>query len=82
MTHPASLALMLRQLHLSTMSQFWESMLVKADAQQWNGAQYLAELCELELNERYTKRIARLTKESKLPRVRPWEHSILIILPT
>ncbi len=67
MTHPASLPLMLRQLHLSTMSQFWESMLVKADTQQWNGAKYLAELCELELNERYTKRIARLTKESKLP---------------
>ncbi|MBF0469426.1 MAG: ATP-binding protein [Desulfamplus sp.] len=67
MTHPATLPILLRQLHLSTMGQLWESMLVKADAQQWNGARYLAALCEEELNERHSRKIARFTKESKLP---------------
>ena len=33
----------------------------------WDPAQYLAALCEHELNERYSRRIARFTKESRLP---------------
>jgi len=67
MTHAATLPVLLKQLRLSTMAEFWESTLSKADAEQWNGAQYLATLCEYELQERYSRRIARFTKESKLP---------------
>ncbi|MCP4115766.1 MAG: ATP-binding protein [Desulfobacteraceae bacterium] len=67
MTHTASLPVLLKQLRLSTMAQHWETMLSKADENQWNGAQYLAALCEEELQERYSRRIARFTKESKLP---------------
>lgn len=67
MTHAATLSVLLKQLRLSSMAQLWESMLLEADAQQWNGAQYLAALCEHELQDRYSRRIARFTKESRLP---------------
>ncbi len=67
MTHEATLPVLLKQLRLSTMGQLWKSTLLKADAEQWNGAQYLAALCEYELQERYSRRIARFTKESRLP---------------
>jgi len=67
MTHAASLPVLLKQLRLSTMAELWEPMLSKADAEQWNGAQYLAALCEHEVQERYSRRIARFTKESNLP---------------
>ena len=67
MSHTATLPVLLKQLRLSTMAQEWQSLLMKAQAEQWNGAQYLATLCELELHERYSRRIARFTKESRLP---------------
>ena len=67
MTHIANLPVLLKQLRLSTMAQEWESLLIKAQAEQWSGAQYLATLCEQELHERYSRRIARFTKESRLP---------------
>ncbi len=42
-------------------------MLEQAREKGWNGAEYLAALCELELAERYRRRIARYAKESHLP---------------
>ena len=67
MTHTATLPVLLKQLRLSTMAQEWKPLLIKAQAEQWSGAQYLATLCEQELHERYSRRIARFMKESRLP---------------
>ena len=62
-----TLPVLLRQLRLSTMAQLWEPLLDRAEEEHWNPAKYLAALCEHELNERYSRRIARFTKESRLP---------------
>ena len=67
MTHPATLPVLLKQLRLSTMAQLWESLLLKAQNENWDAAQYLAALCEHELQERHSRRIVRFTKESRLP---------------
>lgn len=67
MTHSATLPILLKQLKLSTMAVFWEEYLDKATNQGWDASQYLAALCEEELNQRESNRIARYFKESKLP---------------
>jgi DNA replication protein DnaC len=67
MTSTETLPVLLRQLRLSTMAQLWEPLLIRAEKERWNPAQYLAVLCEQELNERHSRRIARFTKESCLP---------------
>ncbi|MCB2184764.1 MAG: IS21-like element helper ATPase IstB [Desulfobulbaceae bacterium] len=67
MSHAATLPLLLKQLKLSSMITHWESYLEQAEKRGWNPAQYLAALCEEELNQRYSRRIARYFKESKLP---------------
>jgi len=67
MTSTETLPVLLRQLRLSTIAQLWESLLTRAEDERWNPAQYLAALCEQELNERHSRRIARFTKESCLP---------------
>lgn len=63
----ATLPVLLKQLRLSTMAQIWESFGEKAKAEQWDYSRYLSALCEQEMHERYSRRIARFTKESKLP---------------
>jgi DNA replication protein DnaC len=67
MASSETLPVLLRQLRLSTMAQLWEPLLIRAEEECWNPAQYLAALCEQELNERHSRRIARFTKESCLP---------------
>jgi DNA replication protein DnaC len=67
MTHSATLPILLKQLKLSTMAVFWEEYLDKASHQGWDASQYLAALCEEELNQRESNRIGRYFKESKLP---------------
>ncbi|MCP4001559.1 MAG: hypothetical protein GY727_11675, partial [Gammaproteobacteria bacterium] len=67
MSHCATLPVLLKQLKLSTMAAHWENYLDQAENKGWNPAQYLAALCEEELNQRYSRRIARYLKESKLP---------------
>lgn len=62
-----TLPVLLRQLRLSTMARLWEPLLARAEEEPWDPAQYLAALCEHELNERHSRRIARFTKESRLP---------------
>ena len=39
----------------------------QAENKNWNPGQYLAALCEEEINQRYSRRIGRYLKESKLP---------------
>lgn len=67
MSHCATLPVLLKQLKLSTVASLWEDYLMQAENKGWNPAQYLAALCEEELNQRYSRRIARYFKESKLP---------------
>lgn len=67
MAHQAALPILLRELRLPTMARHWESFLEKAEQERWNPARYLAALCEQEINERYSRRVARFTKESRLP---------------
>lgn len=67
MAHCETLPILLRQLKLSTMANLWETYLDQAGKRGWDPAQYLAALCEEEVNQRYSRRIARNIKESKLP---------------
>ncbi len=67
MIQAATLPVLLKQLRLSTMAQLWEPMLLKAQNEQWDASQYLTALCEQELLDRYSRRIERFTKESRLP---------------
>jgi len=67
MSHAATIPVLLNQLRLSTMARLWETLLEDAEQDNWTPAQYLATLCEHEVNERYSRRIDRYTKESRLP---------------
>ena len=67
MPHTPTLALLLKQLKLTTMGRHWEGLLEQAQHDGWNGAEYLAVLCERELAERHRRRIARQSAESRLP---------------
>ena len=67
MPHTATLPLLLKQLKLTTMGRHWERLLQQAEQEGWNGAEYLTALCEQELAERYSRRIARQATESRLP---------------
>ena len=67
MAHCATLPILLKQLKLSTMASLWETYLEQAGKRGWDPAQYLAALCEEEVNQRYSRRITRNFKESKLP---------------
>ena len=67
MPHTATLPLLLKQLRLASMGRHWESLLQQAEHKGWNAAQYLGALCEQELADRDSRRIARFAKESRLP---------------
>lgn len=67
MSHLSTLPILLKQLKLSSMAALWESYLDQATQKGWNPAQYLAALCEEEINQRYSRRVSRYLKESKLP---------------
>jgi len=67
MVQTATLPLMLKQLRLSSIARHWQAFLDKAERNGWDSAQYLTALCEQELADRYSRRIARYSKESHLP---------------
>lgn len=67
MPQTATLPLQLKQLKLTSMIHNWEALLQQAQQKGWDHAQYLTALCEQELADRYSRRIDRFTKESKLP---------------
>jgi DNA replication protein DnaC len=67
MVQTATLPLMLKQLRLSSIARHWQGFLGKAERNGWDSAQYLSALCEQELADRYSRRIARYSKESHLP---------------
>ena len=67
MVQTATLPLMLKHLRLSSIARHWQGFLDKAERNGWDSAQYLSALCEQELADRYSRRIARYSKESHLP---------------
>ena len=67
MIQTATLPLMLKQLRLSSIARHWQAFLGKAERNGWDSAHYLTALCEQELADRYSRRIARYGKESHLP---------------
>jgi len=67
MAHEATLPVLLKQLKLSTMAAVWKDYLARSEKEGWSNVQYLAALCEEEVNQRYSRRIERYFKEAKLP---------------
>ena len=66
-TDAAKLPLMLTSLRLPTISRLWQAIGAQADKEGWGSARLLATLCEHELAERTTRRIARHLAEAGLP---------------
>ena len=60
------LALMLTELRLPTMKQWWQSIGERADAEGWPAARFLSALAEHELAERERRRIHRHLSEARL----------------
>jgi DNA replication protein DnaC len=59
MTDAAKLPLMLTELRMPTIGRLWQELGARADKEGWGSAHFLAALCEHELAERATRRIAR-----------------------
>jgi DNA replication protein DnaC len=66
-TSESSLPLLLKQLALPSFYQHYQQQTAIAQDKHWSYEQYLASLSELEVANRYQKRIVRHVKESKLP---------------
>jgi DNA replication protein DnaC len=63
----AKLPVMLNTLRLPTIGRLWQEFGACADREGWGSARFLAALCEHELADRVTRRIARHMAESALP---------------
>jgi DNA replication protein DnaC len=63
----AKLPVMLNTLRLPTIGRLWQEFGARADREGWGSARFLAALCEHELADRATRRIARHMAESGLP---------------
>lgn len=63
----ANVPLLLKQLRLTSMGRHWEPLLQQSQDRGWDAGQTLAALCEQELADRDSRRVARYTKESQLP---------------
>lgn len=63
----AKLPVMLTGLRLPTIARLWQELAARADREGWGAARYLATLCEHEIQERHTRRIARHLAEAALP---------------
>lgn len=60
--------LLLKQLRLPAFVQHYQSVWKEAAEQGWSHPQYLTELCEKEVADRYQRRVQNWTKEAKFPR--------------
>jgi DNA replication protein DnaC len=58
---------MLSELRMPTFGRLWQEIGERADREGWGAARFLAALCEHELAERATRRIARHLAASGLP---------------
>jgi DNA replication protein DnaC len=61
------LSIMLRTLKLPTFAAMHEQIALRGDREGWTLGQSLRHLCELEIEERRTRKIARLLKAAELP---------------
>jgi len=66
-----SLPVLLKELKLSGFSRHWQALSQKALDEQWSCEQYLAQLCDQEVSERYQRRLQRYTREAQLPPGKP-----------
>ena len=66
-TTEAILPALLTALRLPTIADLWRSLAATAKADAWSPERYLAALCEHELQQRDTRRIARRLQEANLP---------------
>lgn len=67
MANIQSLPILLKELRLSAIAKEWQEVAHKAVNEQWEPELFLAELCEIEANQRHENRLKRLLKESRLP---------------
>ena len=75
------LSLMLKQLCLGTIRLHYQPMSERAEKEGWSPSRYLQALCEIEINERQTRRIERLLTQSRLPASKSIESLDLNQLP-
>jgi DNA replication protein DnaC len=66
MANQQSLPVLLKELKLPAIAKVWASLAQKASSESWGPELFLAELYELEANDRYEKRLQRLLRDSKL----------------
>jgi len=66
-TDAAKLPVLLSALRLPSINRLWQPLAEEADREGWGCARFLAALCEHELAERDTRRIARHMAQSNLP---------------
>jgi DNA replication protein DnaC len=78
----ARLPLMLNALRLPTIGRLWASFSAEADRQGWGAARFLAALCEHELADRDSRRIARHLAESELPAGKTFANFDFAAVPT
>lgn len=67
MPEAATLPVLLKALRLPAMARDWPRLNERAEAAGWSAPQFLAALCEHELAERDSRRIARHAQQSQLP---------------
>lgn len=65
--NPLGVSLLLKQLCLGTIRVQYQSLADRAETESWSYPRYLQALCEVELNDRQSRRVERLIKQSRLP---------------
>ena len=78
----AKLPVMLNTLRLPTIGRLWQEFGARADREGWGSARFLAALCEHELADRATRRIARHLAESGLPQGKTFATLDFAAVPT
>ena len=63
----AKLPVMLTTLRLPTIARLWQDLGARADREGWGAARFLTTLCEHEIQDRHTRRIARHLAHADLP---------------
>jgi len=62
-----TIPILLKELHLRTMLELWESILEGAHNNNWSHSKFLSAMCEVELEARHRKKIQATLKKSNLP---------------
>ncbi len=82
MSHGATLPLLLKNLRLPTISKLWKTFEQEAVDKGWTPARYLEVLCDHELAERDSRRLARRMAESQLPKGKSLETYDYALVPS